>query len=367
MLSSRCSDKVTFEGKQQAFAKLRLRIKNELESLRRGEHQVFEVWIHEDESYANDQTSWDICMAMARKADLFLALYNGRAGWSGTSSRIGDNVGICHAEFHEAFYHCPSKIRTVQFSPAKAKKNSADEKFQKYFDNQSVFGAQVNTGEEAIEASVRAAVTGLLDLARSGVAIDAKGNYFVGEALNWSRMDFQTRRETTRRVIFDYLRQQPGSTDISGVDYFVSMKIAGKKVAIVCDCVPATFSTPSARELVGQPFLRDYLKVERMAKTVYGPVHLIGCHKGVTEAQAIKQLGFPDAIVVSAPFGIYVADEIQKIQMVFIANCRDETSTRQGVQRMLRWLSEQSEDKLLASRAASRRKIVDCISNQQSK
>ena len=79
-----------------------------------------------------------------------------------------------------------------------------------------------------------------------------------------------------------------------------------------------------------------------LPKRVGGPVHLIACHKTVTESQAIRQLGFPDAIVVSAPFGIYVADDVQKIQMVFIANCRDESTTQAHVQRFLQWLDEQS-------------------------
>jgi hypothetical protein len=40
----------------------------------------------------------------------------------------------------------------------------------------------------------------------------------------------------------------------------------------------------------------------------------------------------PDATVVSAPFGIYVVDPVQSIQLVLVAQCRDETSTRLGVQ-----------------------------------
>jgi ABC-type dipeptide/oligopeptide/nickel transport system ATPase component len=60
---------------------------------------------------------------------------------------------------------------------------------------------------------------------------------------------------------------------------------------------------------------------------IVGESGLIACHKTVTEAQALRLLGFPDATVVSAPFGVYVADDVQKIQMILIANCRDETTT----------------------------------------
>lgn len=41
-------------------------------------------------------------------------------------------------------------------------------------------------------------------------------------------------------------------------------------------------------------------------------------------------LRFPDAMIVDAPFGIYVASEVQKIQMIFIRSCTDESSTRRG-------------------------------------
>ena len=342
---------------------IRREIKKNVEKIRIAGRRLFEVWIHEEESHLpGDQNCWDECMATSRRADVFIVLYNGRAGWAGTSERIGDHVGICHAEFHEAFYHCPSKIRTIQFPEVDAEDETPDHRFQKYFNNQGIFGTQVETGEQAIAAAVEATTAALLDLARAGVGLNAKGNYYAGEALTWSRMDFQKRREVTTGVVSEYLSQQIDSQLVR--DNIVSCRLARKSIAFVCDCIPAGLSTPAARELVGQPFLRDHQFFQHLPKNTYGPVHVIACQKAVTESQAIKQLGFPDAIVVSAPFGIYIADEIQKIQMVFIANCRDETSTRHHVQRFLRWLIEQGEAKLMAERAVSRRKIVKCIASE---
>ena len=51
-----------------------------------------------------------------------------------------------------------------------------------------------------------------------------------------------------------------------------------------------------------------------------GPVHVIACHKTATESQAARLLGFPDATLVSAPFGIFAADPVQKVQFAFITN-----------------------------------------------
>lgn len=367
MISSRCSDPVSLDGKQQRMSDLRAAMKKELESICFGDHPVFRVWIHEPESViSGEESSWDHCMSQARKADIVLVLYNGNAGSSGSSQVAGDYVGICHAEFQEAFERCPSKVRSVQFAPIKAIPGSPDERFQNYFKNQGVSGAQVETGEQAIEAAKKAAVAALLDLARAGVGINSKGKYYAGQALAWTRLDFQARREVTIRTVIDFLAKRYRTTELTDVKNIVILPLNNQKVAFVCDCIPSSMSTAAARELVGQPFLRDHLIVSNLRRRIGGPVHLIACQKSVTESQAIRQLGFPDAVVVSAPFGIYVADDVQKIQMVFIANCRDETTTQAHVQRFLQWLDEQSEVKLLAMRANSRRKIADLISKEHS-
>jgi len=80
-------------------------------------------------------------------------------------------------------------------------------------------------------------------------------------------------------------------------------------------------------------------------------VHFIACHKGVTEAQAIRQLGYPDVTVVTPPFGVYVADEVQKIQMLFLKDCRDATSTRSRVDEAREWLDRAQEAPELRRRA----------------
>jgi hypothetical protein len=366
MISSRCSDQVLFQGRPQSMSEVRKEIKKTLEGIEYGGRALFDVWIHEDEAVlAGHQSSWDHCMSRARRADIVLVLYNGNAGWAGTYMKTGDHVGICHAEFQEAFDRCPGKVRTVQFPEIAAKRGSPDERFQTYFGKQGVFGAQVKTGEEAVASARDAAVAALLDLARAGVGVNSQGRFFAGEALAWTRLDFQRRREVTTTAVVDFLSRRALSAPTSLPPNTVILKIGGKDIALVCDCIPAALTTAAARELVGQPFLRDHQVVSRLPKRTGGPVHVIACQRGVTEAQALRQLGHPDAIVVSAPFGVYVADDVQKIQMVFIANCRDETTTRHRVQRFLIWLDEQGEDRRLAARAVSRRKIADLIAEQQ--
>ena len=111
--------------------------------------------------------------------------------------------------------------------------------------------------------------------------------------------------------------------------------------------------------------MQDHRIVASLTRDVVGPVHVIACHRGVTEGQALRQLGFPEAVVVATPFGVYAVDDVQKMQMVFIANCRDETTTRNNTQEFLRWIQAQGEDRRLAARAAARRRISEAIGKEQ--
>jgi hypothetical protein len=159
------------------------------------------------------------------------------------------------------------------------------------------------------------------------------------------------------------MRQRSGSTEDG--DHLI-VKLAGTDVLIVPDAIPAAISVGPAKELVGQPFLRDHELAQVLQKKHRGgPLHIIACHKTATETQAIKLLGFADATVVSAPFGVFVADNIQKVQFVFIVNCRDEPNTRHGVQRFFEWLAQNGEDSLVAERAKARTRIVSAIAKEK--
>lgn len=223
-------------------------------------------------------------------------------------------------------------------------------------------------GEVASVADLEARVTDALHdatitLMQRGVREASKGKFHSGEALDWSRLDFAARRRAMIQVLREALKGRAGAADI---DPAVGVPVAGKPVLFLPEAIPAALTVAAAREMVGQPFLRDHDAVSILSTSAAtGPVHLIACHKGVTEAQGIRLLGFPDATVVAAPFGIYVADDVQKSQTVLIANCRDATTTRHGVQRFFEWLEQTGEDARLAARAKARTNIVKAISAEQ--
>jgi len=162
-------------------------------------------------------------------------------------------------------------------------------------------------------------------------------------------------------VLRDALRVRKGSVEDSG-KVFVQMN--GYEVLAEPHAIPAALTVSPARDLVGQPFLRDHMLFGNLKGKRGGPLHIIACHKGATESQAAKLLGFPDATFVTAPFGIWVADPVQKVQFAFIVNCRDEANTRHGLQRFMEWLSQTGEDVLLAERALARARIVSAIAKE---
>lgn len=363
MISSRCDD-VFPEGGTMRLSEIRRELKREIEASQILGRKIFEVWINEESPpKGGSWDSWDVCMEAVADCDILLVLSNGNAGWA---KEPGD-IGICHAELMTGLSASPGKVFLVDLGTvvsSKPEQKSRNELFQQYLRDQSLFrGATVKTVDD-LKARVRAALAeAVVALAQRGVREASKGKFHSGEALDWTRLDFVGRRAQIADVLAKSLKARSGARECGPG---VSVEIAGKDVLVLPTAIPAAMGVASAREMVGQPFLKDYEAHEVLeSESILGPVHLIGCHRSVSEAQALRILGFPDATVVSAPFGVYVADDIQKIQMIFVANCRDESSTRHGVQRMFEWLLQTRERDRLAARAASRARIVEVIRKER--
>jgi len=301
-------------------------------------------------------------MEKSRQADVFIVLYNGRAGWLGAMSPLSDGVGICHAELSTAYDRAPSKVCSIQFTElVTAEVGSPDEAFQQYVSELKLPGAQVESGEMALKRCKELAAAIVLRLAREGVGVNSSGSYYAGQALEWSRMNFQTRRDAMTAAVVGLLRKRDARAVEHPNDNIAIVRIQSFDIGFVCESIPSSMTTAAAREMVGQPFLMDPQLTENWNPDFWGPVHVIACQKSISESQAIRQLGFPDAIVVTAPFGVFVADAVQKIQMAFISTCRDETTTHVRVQTFLNWLNDHGEVKYLVQRAIDRRKISDFI------
>lgn len=364
MISSRARSQVAFDGRKVKLTELRREIKSWFEKLELFGSPLFEVTINEDAPASSGaEDFWQWSLREIREADIILVLYNGDAGFA-----IADlDIGICHAELMEAMNRAQAKVRliTLPLITPSGKSKERNERFQAYVARQRLFSPPKTTLEGARAAVADALRDAIGELVQLGVMAAAHSEFIDRSSLEWDLLDFRSRQAAMTLTIHDALAARPGAFECADG---VALSVLGRSVVFRCNAVPAAMSVAAAREMVGQPFLEDYRHAEEIkaSQATGGPIHLIACHKGVTEAQAMRILGFPDATIVTTEFGIYVADDVNKIQMVFIRNCRNETTTRHGVQRLFAWLERAGEGERLAGRAESRLRIVGAVAAEAS-
>lgn len=364
MLSSRCGDRFPLSAKKsRTLSDIRKDLKTAIEGVQPLGHPLFEIWINEDQTGDGAKAAWDHCMSQSVDCDIFMALFNGNAGWEDSSG----TVGICHAELEKAYAVAPGKVFIVNIhepaDPA-APIRDIDQRFQRYVAGLRQFEARnVTTGAALVDAVNRTLSQAVVKMVQRGVQGASLGSNHVGPALDWSRLGYLQRADRMRQAALAALMQGRPGAEVQ--DHGVARKIAGKDILFVVGAIPDAMSVPAARAEVGQPHLHDHRLSVRLKKFQGGPVHLVACHKGATESQARAMLGFPDATVVSAPFGIYIADPVQSIQIALIAQCRDDTSTRIGVQRFLEWLDAANQADELALQAAKRKAVVKVLAGER--
>lgn len=362
MISSRCTDPFPVGQDLTRLSDIRQDLKAEIEAMEIAGRKAFEVWINEvADPQGGIWDSWDVCMEAVKDCDILIAISNGDSGWA----KAAGDIGICHAELMTGLAIAPAKVRLVALDPIAITTTDAgvrNQRFQDYVDKQSLFrGGTVKTAADLKKRVKEALHDAVLNLAQAGVREASKGKFHSGEALDWSRLDFAARQAEMVRVLRDAILARTGSREKAG-NLFMQMN--GHDILCKLHAIPAALSIGPARELVGQPFLRDHQLASALTKQCGGPVHIIACHKTATESQAAKLLGFPDATLVAAPFGIFAADPVQKVQFAFITNCRDDANTRHGLQRFLEWLSQTGEEILLADRALARARIVRAVAKE---
>jgi hypothetical protein len=373
MISSRCKATIDYNGKSVLLSELRKILKKEIQSirLRSGQSGLFDCWINEDSpSSPMNETWWERCLNEARQADLVIVLYNGESG----GSIKGEPMGICHAELEALLATQSKKVRGIPLLPlAPLPKDSlqrkCDESFRTYVDNLDIFGPPANNGKELIERVHQELKDALVSLVQSAAVTPDLSKSNTGPALEWHRMSYSAReramRDEVRKVLADVPGTKPGNLKPTEEEWMTMwLMLGGKRILAALHAVPAGLSQSAAREKVGQPFLMDHTLHADLAAGDGGPLHIVSCYKGATESQALKMLGFPDATLVPGRFGLHVADSVQKIQIVLLKNCQSPTATRSALTAWLEWLQRSEEDKLVAARAAARKRIINAIAKE---
>lgn len=362
MISSRCDDWYPAGQTVTRLSEIRVELKDEIEAMEIAGRKVFDVWINEKAPpQGGTWDSWDVCIEAVKNCDILIAISNGN---SVKHDEVVD-IGICHAELMTGLSTAPAKVRLIALGDIAITKNAEgaqNQRFQDYVRKQSLFRGGSVTSVADLKARVKEALhDAVISLAQAGVRDAAKGKFHSGAALDWSRLDFGARQTEMARILREALLARTGSIEDAGK---LIIKMDGRDILVETHAIPAALTIGPARELVGQPFLRDHQLAPKLTGKRGGPLHIIACHKTATESQAAKLLGFPDATLVAGPFGVFVADPIQKVQFAFLTNCRDEANTRHGLQRFLEWLRHTGEEKLLADRAQARARIVKAIAKE---
>ena len=370
MISSRNS--VVFDGKE--LSSIRSEIKRRIETTEIFWKKLFKVWINEDEpTQSFDNTIWEKCLAHSRKADIIICLNCKESGWI----REKDSIGICHAELLAAINVARSKVWVITLNnivsdKRNEKEKKSDKKFNDFIKQQELFSVPVNNFVELISSIDSLMRDAILSLMQKGVIEASRGKGNNGETLSWKRMNYDKRSSVIVKTLndaitFDDVGHEENKQYYLDFEYEEKGKNIKKSVNVVVHSIPDALSIANARERVGQPFLDDFRNYKKINKDSIGPIHIIGCHKTVSESQARNILGFPDATILKDSFGIYVADNIQKIQMVFIEKCSDSTSTSMALQEFLNWLVRTNELRKFIKRAESRKKIIHIISEENEK
>jgi hypothetical protein len=315
----------------------------------------------EDSERPADKPIEQQCREMAADADIVLALYNGDAG----SQLRGNADGICFLEMRAAMDFAPEKLVVVSL-PQKARPTEADRRFREWFAAQKIWTAPRTAGDlDAVVDATRHALRVALAKMVQHAGHVRLGGFHLGGALEWSRMTYQDRAAAMRHAVYKSLR--PHGRELKGPGEGETTLFAlgrGKQQVFTwIHAIPAAISEPHAREMVGQPHLSDH-KLNAKLGDMPGPLHVVACARGVTEAQAVRILGFPDAIIIKAPFGVFVADEVQKIQMAFLAQCRDEPTTRDAVTQFVGWLDQTGERDSILARGELRSELVTVLAKE---
>lgn len=372
MISSRCKATIPYMGKPVLLSELRKLLKKEIEALAlwAGQPTVFDCWINEDSAGSPlNETWWERCLTEARQADVVIVLYNGESG----GAIKNEPMGICHAELEAVLATQAKKVRGIPLPladlPKPGLQRTCDEVFRTYVSNLDIFGPPANTGEELVDRVRQEVREALVTLVQNAALTPDFSKSNTGPALEWHRLSYVGRERAMRDEVQNVLADIPGTTPGNlkpREEEWMTMwlMIAGRKILAALHAVPAGLSQSAAREKVGQPFLMDHTLHAELAAGEGGPLHVVACYKGVTESQALKMLGFPDATVVPGRFGLHVADSVQKIQIVLLKNCQSPTATRHALTTWLEWLQRVKEDRDVADRAAARKRIIGAIAEE---
>jgi Domain of unknown function (DUF4062) len=371
MLSSRNNDLIPDDNGVAKLSEVRLELQNQLQAEKFLGRGLLDVWINEEAgAEAGGTTAWNLCLGEVDDADVLIVIYNGQAGWS----KDPGGLGICHAEMAHAWHKTSGKVFLIQMtfesdkgrklqSPEEvARANSQNRAFAEFLDRTSSFKAFAGDRQalkDQVKLAILNAITKYLELGRRGMHV---GEISPGPALDWSRMTYDQRKSAIEKGGNDYFIARGALKE--GTDLVWTW--GGQKILLRVHGVPASFGIAEARERVGRPYLEDHTILGRKGMNeVVGPLHVILCHKNITESQVISFMGHPDLFIVRAANGFFVADRISFVQALFLMNAIDDDAIRVSLQGIFEWIESQAQEMgNIVARAHSRAAILRTMAGE---
>jgi hypothetical protein len=255
MISGRCKDYVTANKACFPLAGLRKSLQTEINTAGLFGKPLFECWINEVEpSKAATRDVWDECIRETRRAHIVIVLYNGDAGWA----REPNDVGICHAELEASLLSGRDRTHLIEL-PASTASSQRDRRLQGFVERELTFsGAPAQNEDEAADNVKNTLVEAVARLARSGATLLRKESYALGQALEWSKLDYAARKLTMESACLDVLAERQGQMRDKKLEAnAVRVRIDKSEVLFFAHAIPAAASVAAARELVGKPFFDE--------------------------------------------------------------------------------------------------------------
>ena len=168
-------------------------------------------------------------MKQAAGCDIFLSLVDGESGWQKDDS----GIGICHAEFQTAYTNSPGKVRVISligdFGNWNAKPGP-DTDFLEALTQASLLEARHFENSDVLKERTKDVVREMvLQLAHEGAREVQKSGPNTGEALDWSRLNFDQRETAMVDVLVGSLSQKKKAKQVGEL---IAVPVAKRRGAV---------------------------------------------------------------------------------------------------------------------------------------
>jgi Domain of unknown function (DUF4062) len=352
----------------ERLSSIRNRIDERLSQVKVRGASVINVWLNEKQgALGQDETAWQMCMAEARRCDVLVVLYMGKAGW--VRDHLG--IGICHAEWQTGFTNNPQKVRVVRFKGPtlqallddRSSRSKADRAFYDALDG-TRWRVDATTADELVDKACEGAWWAITDLVRTGRLAGSRGRNLYGQSLDWVAKDFEEREPAMLEALANALvgDAEEGHVVDGSDGRMVTRSLGGASVGFRTHAVPGPFGLAEARASLGQPFRDERVLLGTLeAAGAIGPIHVVAVQQAVTETQIRRFIGRPDALVAAQSFGVFVSDDSNFTQALFLSNCRDAARVSDAVGNAFAWWKQAGLEVKLARWAAARMAILRAL------